>query len=872
MRRPLEGIRVVDFTWWRAGPWGGRILSLLGADVIKVEWPQMPLAYYRDRVTQRGMPDGIEATLNNSTFFSENTVGKRSVTINLRAPKGLEAIKKLVSVSDVVLENFAAGILARRGMTYADMTALKPDIIYVSMAGLGHTGRLHEYKTFGPVVHALSGMTQMAGLPGKEPAVWRWAYMDDTGGMYAALCTLAALHHRSVTGQGQHVDLAQVSAAMRLTGAAWLDYTVNGRSSQRDGFPAGNRMHEPGTPLLNNYHGPIVAPHNAYRCAPGDTNGHNAWCTIACFDDAEWQRLADTIGEDWAWSERFATNAGRLAHQGELDAFIEGWTRRFDKYAVMQRCQSASVHAMPVQDARDRVENDQQLQARGLLQELQHAVIGPFRYQRLPFRGSAMDLELHAPGPLAGEHNVPVLCDLLGLSREEVCQGYRDGTFWPKDAPLEPYLETGLQAPPAKFSSADTAQSGPPPTHMPASTSALHGLRILEIGELKGEWAAKLLGELGADVIKVEPPEGSATRQVGPFYADVPDPDRSLTFWHHNTSKRGITLDIETDTGKAQLRELVRDADVVVESFPPGYLASRELDYATLSAFNRRLIMCSVSSFGQTGPWRDYRAGDLAHQAAGGQMAICGYDEEDEPEAPPISLGAGQAWLMGGHYAAIAILAALHQRDVTGIGQHLDVSVHEACALTTEGHLPRYLATGDVSERNRKKRPIAKSQFRCRDGNYLNSQWSSEMTPEHLTILAYWLDDYGMAGDLLDEVWQDQAYIRANTAHIAARLEAFFQQIDSEEAFAGAQQRGFAFGPVRAMNSIVGDPHWEDRGFYVTVAHPELDRSFVYPGAYALFGATPLHVGRRAPLLGEHNAEILGPLRAGDHLAVEALA
>jgi len=163
-------------------------------------------------------------------------------------------------------------------------------------------------------------------------------------------------------------------------------------------------------------------------------------------------------------------------------------------------------------------------------------------------------------------------------------------------------------------------------------------------------------------------------------------------------------------------------------------------------------------------------------------------------------------------------------------------------------------------QRNRRYRSIDREQFRCRDGTYLNSQWSSEMTPDHLALLAYWMDDYGCAGDLLDDRYEDQAVITASTDHIAELLAHFFETIDAEEAFRGAQQRGFAFGPVRTVEDNLRDEHWADRGFFVSVRHPELEREFVYPGAYALFSATPWELSRRPPILGEHTAEVFGPL------------
>jgi crotonobetainyl-CoA:carnitine CoA-transferase CaiB-like acyl-CoA transferase len=864
MRRALQGVRVLDFTWEFSGPWATRLLAILGAEVIKVEWFQPGLRYHQNRFAERHV---TETALNNNPFFSGNHINKKSVTLNLRTPLGLDLVKQLLRVSDIVIENFSSDIFEKRGLGFEAMQALKPDIVYLSMAGLGHTGRDHEYKTQGGHVQALSGLTQLSGLPGREPAGWGWAYMDDMSGMHTALCAMAALHYRDVTGKGQYVDLAQVSVGMTLTGAAWLDYMVNGRPTRRAGFPPGNRTHAPDAPLLNTYRGPAAAPHNAYRTLPGSGPVQNAWCVIACFSDDEWRRLAEVMGKpQWMLKSRFQTVLGRLEHQLSLDRQIEEWTSTLDKYEVMRRCQLAGVHAMPVQDVKDQLECDPQLRARGMLQELPHPIIGPFTYTRLPFKATGMDLDLQTAGPLAGEHNVAVLCELLGLSREALRQGYLDGTFWPREIPLEPYLLTALGEPGSTAAASAFAESTPRPEQgssaAPTSPAAFAGLRVLEVGDVKGQWTAKLLGDLGADVIKVEPLEGSRERQVGPFFRDVPHPDRSLAFWQSNTSKRGITLNLETEDGRRLLRRLIPTVDVLIESFAPGYLAALGLGYEELHKLNTRLVMCSVTPFGQSGPWRDHLASDLLLQAAGGFMALCGYSE---PDAPPLAPTGGQAWLVGGVYACIAIAAAVCQRDRTGIGQYLDVSIHEACCATTQNNVPDYLSLGEVKYLRQpggpaSSRPTPKSQFRCRNDTWVTLSWSTRMTPDHLTLLAYWMDEHGLAEDLLDERYRDTAVLWSSTDHLADVLTRFFESIGAEEAYHGAQQRGFAAGAIRTVEDIVQDPHWRDRGFLVDVVHPELGATFTYPGAYAIFSRTPWTLSRRAPGLGEHNAEVFAEL------------
>lgn len=445
--KPLSGVRVLDFTWVRAGPWATRWLAILGADILKVEWPEPALGTSTGRSVSRAAnttPAGVAPGINTDGDFSDTNVCKRSVTINARSPKGLTLLKRLLADCDVVMENFSTGLLASWGLSYDEMVKIKPDIIYISMAGLGQTGRTAHYGTMGPLVQALSGLTHLSGLPGAPSAGWGWSYMDNTGGLYADILVLSALHHRNATGEGQYIDFSQVASGMLLTGAALLDYTVNGRPSRREGFPPGNRTVWPGAPLLNNYRGPMAAPHNAYRTAGDD---YNAWCAIACFSDREWRALVAVMGSPaWANDERFAGVTGRIEHQEDLDQGIEVWTKTIDKYDLMERCQAAGVRAMPVQSNLDRVEHDPQLSEQHMYTTVHHAFLGDHLTQNPPFTFSEMPTPVFKSGPLAGENNLEILGGMLGLSGEEIRAGYEDGTFWPKTIPLEPYLLEAIES------------------------------------------------------------------------------------------------------------------------------------------------------------------------------------------------------------------------------------------------------------------------------------------------------------------------------------------------------------------------------------------------------------------------------------------
>ncbi len=866
--KALDGIRVLDFTWVRAGPWSTRWLGALGAEIIKVEWP----ANERGRMTAV-TPEGIETSLNSSPTFNDTNPNKKSVTVNMRSEEGVEVIKKLVAISDVVTENFSPKALRSWGLGYDVLREIKPDIIYISHSGLGHTGRHSEYTMMGPTAQAFSGMTYSSGLPNKPPAGWGWSILDDLGGTNIVDGVLGSLYRRNRTGLGQHIDLSQMSIGVTLNGPALLDATVNGRPSRRAGFPAGNRAHWPGTPILNNYRGPTTAPHNAYRTKG---NGYNDWCTIVCHSDAEWRSLVGVMGaSDWAMDGKFALLSGRLEHQEELDRNIEAWTRTLDKYAVMEACQSVGVRAMPVQSSEDRVENDPQLQHRQLFTEMDHPVLGRNKFQNAPFKLSATPAVHTSAAPLVGEHTQEVLEGLLGLSHDDVVHGIENNIFWPKTVDRFDYIDAMVTGAPWK----NVNVAPPKPSKVPAEAKGegagpLEGVRVLELSDETGQFCGKLMGDLGADVIKIEPPAGESTRTVGPFLDDQPHRERSLAFWHYNTSKRGITLNLESEDGRDLFLRLAESADVILETFAPGYLAGLGLDYETLKSTNPKLIMCSLTPFGQTGPWRDYVASDLAHLAAGGFMGCCGYDVADDPEQIPIAPGGGQAWHTAGNFAYMGILAALLHRDNSGQGQHIDVSVHDCCAVTTEMHIPTYLYHGKVvirqTGRHAQMAPNASAQFRCGDGGYVNAQ-ANRVPIRKFPDLIAWMKEHGLEEDLEDEKYATPKGFTEHAEHIDGVIARFAAHLPHDELAHGGQARQFNWGAVRAPSDLVDDGHLADRGFWVDVVHPELGRTFKYPGAAAIHNGSPWKVSRRAPLIGEHNQEIFGSELGLDDAAISYL-
>ena len=345
----LEGVRVIDFSWIVAGPQCTRILADFGADVIKIEnYSNM------DYIRASGGADSP----NRSPLFNTLNRNKRSLTLNVMHPRGMELLKTLIKKSDVIVENFSSRVLEKWGLGYEEQKKLNPGIIYCSMSGFGHSGRDRDFVTWGPTAQALSGLTYMSGLPGEESAGWGFSYMDHTGGFYGTIAIMMALLHRNKTGEGQHLDLSQVEAGIGLTGTSVLDYTVNKRPFRRDGMPPGNRAPER-----------EIAPHNSYPC-----RGEDRWCVIAVTNDAEWDSLVNILGNPaWANDERFATMASRFANQNDLDEFISQWTINLTPLEVFDVLQNAGVPAGAVQTPMERAEIDLQLKHRGFIAEVEHA-------------------------------------------------------------------------------------------------------------------------------------------------------------------------------------------------------------------------------------------------------------------------------------------------------------------------------------------------------------------------------------------------------------------------------------------------------------------------------------------------------------------
>jgi len=409
-RGPLAGLRICDLTGQLAGAGGTRTLAAFGAEVIRVE---DPVRQGRWDIL-RGVPPFVDRRrgIELGGGFNNHNVEKLGVTIDTRTERGRDLLARLIAVSDVVTENFSAEVLERWGLGYERMRELRPDIIYVSNCGFGHTGPYRRFRTWGPIVQAVCGLTFEVGLADAPTAGFGFSYMDHHGANLMALAVLAALHHRDRTGEGQWVDMSTVEAGATLLGPLVLDWAVNGRPVRRPGMPASNRAHHP-----------PMAPHGIYRAS-----GDDEWIAIACRDDAEWKALSGLIG-DWALEARWDRLAGRLAAQDELDARLDAWTAPRPKFALQAELLAVGVPAAAVQRPSERIDHDPSTASWGLWPEVDHPEMGRVRVDGIPVHLSATDWSIARGAPLLGQHNRYVFGTLLGLDDDELARLEADGVI-----------------------------------------------------------------------------------------------------------------------------------------------------------------------------------------------------------------------------------------------------------------------------------------------------------------------------------------------------------------------------------------------------------------------------------------------------------
>jgi crotonobetainyl-CoA:carnitine CoA-transferase CaiB-like acyl-CoA transferase len=417
----LSGIRVIDLSWMLASAGGGRFLSAMGAEVIKVEHVSR---IDRMRFSLGACPSGgraerdaadgplatpaFDANPNRGGAFMEINAGKLGLSLDLKHPRGRQILEDLIRDADMVVEGFSPGTMERLGLGFDRLRKLNPAIIYVQQSGFGQFGRYGRARAYGPSAQAMTGISEMSGLPEPyPPAGIGYSYLDWFGAYNMALAMLAALYRRDTTGEGCYIDASQGDTGIYLSGTAVLDHCVNGRRWRR----YGNR-----SPYKR------AAPHGAYR-----TRGTDRWIAVSAFTDEQWRALAEVLGSpSWADDERFATLEGRLQNADDLDRLVDAATAGHEGYRLMELLQARGVPTGVCQTAQDRYERDPQLSHLQWLVELPQTEIGTWPIREHPVRFSATPTyiggQLGRSGPNYGEDTDAILTGILGLTDAEVAE------------------------------------------------------------------------------------------------------------------------------------------------------------------------------------------------------------------------------------------------------------------------------------------------------------------------------------------------------------------------------------------------------------------------------------------------------------------
>lgn len=372
--------------------------------------------------------------------------------------------------------------------------------------------------------------------------------------------------------------------------------------------------------------------------------------------------------------------------------------------------------------------------------------------------------------------------------------------------------------------------------------------RVLDLADGKGLYGTRLLGELGADVIKIEPPQGAFERNIPPFVGDIPHMERSLYWLYRNTSKRGITLNLDSSLGQELFRKLVKTADILFETFPPGHMDSLGIGYQTLSQINPGLIMVSITDFGQSGPHAYYKGSDIVNLGLSGATSVCGLSER-----PPCTAPGNLASDIGAIYGAMGAMLALFNRAATGRGQYVDISVNEA---TIDGMVPWMIpgyslcvANGTIAGLRIRGRWGPLLTIPCKDGYFTFNVMTEKHRQGFLQLM-------GRPPALVE--WVQNTPVSEMLVRMMEFIELctpYFKEYTQQELFIRGQELGVPTCPIYYLDQFVGDPHVKARGFFVEIDHPVVG-SALYPGTPFKMTETPPTVSRPAPTLGQHNIEI----------------
>ncbi|MBI2877394.1 MAG: CoA transferase [Candidatus Tectomicrobia bacterium] len=793
----LEGLRVLDLGEGIAGPFGATLLADFGAEVIKVEHPEKgdilrwlpPFAPAAGRTASAAgpRPSPGEASL----WWAVDGRNKKSFTADLSRPEGQEQVRRLVALADVVIDAFRPGTLERWKLGYEELRRINPRIILVRASGFGQSGPYRDRPGTDLTGAALGGIASLTGYPDGPPVRTGTSMGAYLTGLFSALATLLALYDRDIqaTGLGQEIDLALYEPLLRVSEYNFAHYHLEGAIRER----------------IGNGH-PAAAPLGNFRTRDG------RWAFILAGMDHIFARLCRAMDrEELVQDPRFSDRIQRGENGAAINAVVADWAREQTLPELVEKLDRAEVPVGPLYSIAEIFE-DPHYRARGNLVEVEDPVLGKLRMQGVSPRLSRTPGQIRWSGPRLGEHNAEIL-QLIHAT------------------------------PPS-------GNSAPRPTQDPSSRPRLplEGLRILDLGSSgAGPIGPTILGEFGAEVIKVEEPGGThmLLRNVAPYYKD------STLFWAvEGRNKRSITLDLRRPEGQELVRRLAAHCDVVLGDFRCGALEKWGLGYEELKRINERLILVTVSTFGQSGPYRRRAGYDMIGLAAGGLVYLTG-----TPDRPPVRPG-----LILGDYTtaitnAVGTLIALHARHRLGQGQWIDATLYESIFRLSEWTTTAYDRLGWKRERLGNRHPsLAPSGiYPTRDGRWVVIDAPTDR------LFARLAQALGKEEWLQEERFRSPAARVQNVEDLDEAIQRWAGERIAEEVVEILVAAGVPVCPVCDTREIAEDPHCAARGNLIEVEDPVIGPVRMQ-GVVPRLSRTPGSVRRGAPALGQDNQEIYGGL------------
>jgi crotonobetainyl-CoA:carnitine CoA-transferase CaiB-like acyl-CoA transferase len=810
-QKALEGLKVVEYATMVSGPYCGKLLADMGADVIKVEPPG------GDPSRQCGpFPGGVKNPEKSALFLYNNT-SKRGIVLNIEKPDGLAAFKKLLLWADVFIDNQPGDYFNKLGLGWDELQKLNPGLVYCSITPYGRTGPRANAKGDELTIMHAGGEANLLPVRSVDlslPPVKIGGYqVGYTAALQASVAVMAAYLDKMKTGKGRMIDVSMQEVIINLLLGVFHSNRYDGMTWCRvsDRPPAMGRMQT-----------------------------SDGYVVLGALDDHHFHALRELIGMPaWLKDDRWDDRVWRTTHLMDIAQQLDDWMKQQKKKEISQRIGDAGIPVGAVNTAED-VMNYEQYLARGYFTEVDHPKAGKYQYAGWPYKMTASPPKIHRPAPLIGEYTAEVLREIINEDGQAHTQTVIDWSN-PIAALKQPFNERHENLP-------------------------LKGLRVLEFCWVwAGPYATMLLANLGAEVIKIEGhTRMDLIRRAVKWPIEEPESTRlgineGMSYNSINRNKKSITLDLSKKEGVDLAKKLAAMSDIVIDNMRPDAMIKMGLGYQTLKVLKPDLVVISTSGRGHEGPEAKHLGFATIHQSIGGYTYISGHPDDHPTHGSP-----GNTDVMNAVTTAYVALAALHHRIKTGEGQFIDYSQCEGVTSIMGEQLLGYLMTGVIPERIGNAHPeySPHNVYQC----WGVDRWLALEchTDEEFRSLARVIGKIELS---LDPRFAAMADRKKNEKELDRIITSWTRQRDRDWIVNEFVKAGLACAPSRDGKDIYADRHLQARNFFVTIDHPERGKLILAGPPWKVSGCEMPAI--HAPLLGEHNDLVFKELL---HLTDEELA